>query len=45
MRHGGLDRQISCSECVGVLMLFHDRTDWEVFTFRIYGLSQRELVL
>ena len=29
-------------ECVGVLMPFHDSTDWEVFKFRIYGLSQTE---
>lgn len=45
MRHGGLDRQVSCSECVGVLMLFYDRTDREVFKFRIHRLWLKELAL
>lgn len=44
MRHRGLDRQISRCECVGVLMTFLDRTDLELFTFRVNSLSQREFV-
>lgn len=38
MRHRGLDRQISCCECVGLLMTFLDRTDLDLFTFRVNSL-------